>query len=102
MDLSEENNEHDIMSNFDQLALNHIDESASVNPSAVTPFKEIEQSKEEVLSKIREKHGEAKKNKRGVEDNPEYYRVDFELASKLYDIYSRVKQGSPESGGLTF
>jgi hypothetical protein len=46
MDLSEENNEHDIMSNFDQLALNHIDESASVNPSAVTPFKEIEQSKE--------------------------------------------------------
>lgn len=76
MDLSQENNEAEIMSNFDQLALNYIEESALVNPSAVTPSKEIEQSKEEVLSKIKEKH-ELKRNKRGVEDNPEYYRVDF-------------------------
>lgn len=57
MDLSEENIEPEMMSNFDQLALNHIEESASVNPSAVTPFKDIEESKHEVLNKIKPKKG---------------------------------------------
>lgn len=28
---------------------------------------------------------------KGVEDNPEYFRVDFEITHKLYEIYRRLK-----------
>jgi hypothetical protein len=37
-----------------------------------------------------------RKNEKGVEDNPEYFRVDFEVTHKLYEIYRRLKLVSSE------
>ncbi len=87
---------------FDQLALEHIEETSSINPSTVPQQKGLAEHREEILNKIKKIKPEVRKSEKGVEDNPEYYRVDFELAHKLYEIYRRLKIGIQEAGSFTF